>query len=157
MEALKQFLVNNGCDSPENTIKFLKENIQPIHHLEFDPFSFEAKENGYETWLNPNSNKNASNYNSRISPKHALIIDTQNKRFGILSGADYFTGSSLPNYDKNPLLSDKKFKEKIEELQALGFSFEKFTGKNAEYAQGNLENFLPKKENKRTKSDDFGR
>ena len=157
MEALKRFLVNNGCDSPENTIKFLKENIQPMQKREFDPFSFEAKENGYETWLNPNSNKNASNYNSRISPKHALIIDTQSKRFGILSGADYFTGSALPNYDKNPLLSDKKFKEKIEELQALGFSFEKFTGKNAEYAQGNLENFLPKKENKRTKSDDFGR
>lgn len=157
LKALSQFLKDNGCDSPEKTIVFLEKNIKPSQQKTFDPFSYEAEEAGYETWLNPNSNKIASNYNSRISPKHALIIDYQNKRFGILTGADFFSGDRLPNYKKNPMLSGKKFKEKIENLLSEGFVFEKFTGERAEYAQGKLESFFPNKKKINSKENDYER
>lgn len=157
LKALSQFLKDNGCDSPEKTIVFLEKNIKPSQQKTFDPFSYEAEEAGYETWLNPNSNKLASNYNSRVSPKHALIIDYQNKRFGILTGADSFCGDRLPNYKKNPLLSGKKFKEKIENLLSEGFVFEKFTGNSAEYSQGKLESFFPDKKKINSKKNDYER
>lgn len=158
LNALSQFLKDNGCDSPEKTIVFLEKNIKPSQQKTFDPFSYEAGTNGYyETWLNPNSNKLASNYNSRVSPNHALIIDYQNKRFGILTGADSFSGDRLPNYKKNPLLSGKKFKEKIEKLLSEGFVLEKFTGERAEYAQGKLESFFPNKKKINSKENDYER
>ena len=157
LNALSQFLKDNGCDSPEKTIAFLEKNINPSQQKTFDPFSYEAEKEGYETWLNPNSNKLASNYNSRVSPNHALIIDYQNKRFGILTGADSFSGDSLPNYKKNPLLSGKKFKEKIEKLLSEGFVFEKFTGERAEYVQGKLETFFPNKKKINSKENDYER
>lgn len=157
LNALSQFLKDNGCDSPEKTVVFLEKNIKPSQQKTFDPFSYEAEKEGYETWLNPNSNKLASNYNSRVSPNHALIIDYQNKRFGILTGADSFSGDRLPNYKKNPLLSGKKFKEKIEKLLSEGFVFEKFTGKRAEYAQGKLERFFPDKKKINSKKNDYER
>ena len=157
LNALSQFLKDNGCDSPEKTVVFLEKNIKPSQKKTFDPFSYEAEKEGYETWLNPNSNKLASNYNSRVSPNHALIIDYQNKRFGILTGADSFSGDRLPNYKKNPLLSGKKFKEKIEKLLSEGFVFEKFTGERAEYAQGKLERFFPDKKKINSKKNDYER
>lgn len=157
LNALSQFLKDNGCDSPEKTIVFLEKNIKPSQQKTFDPFSYEAEKEGYETWLNPNSNKLASNYNSRVSPNHALIIDYKNKRFGILTGADSFSGDGLPNYKKNPLLSGKKFKEKIEKLLSEGFVFEKFTGERAEYAQGKLESFFPNKKKINSKENDYER
>ena len=158
LNALSQFLKDNGCDSPEKTIVFLAKNIKPSQQKTFDPFSYEAGTNGYyETWLNPNSNKFASNYNSRVHPNHALVIDYQNKRFGILTGAYYFDADSLPYYKKNPMLSGKKFKEKIEHLLSVGFVFEKFTGKRAEYAQGKLESFFPNKKKINSKENDYER
>lgn len=156
IDALNEFLLENGCINPENTIKFLQKEIQSFPQKEFDPFSYKAEELGYETWLQPNSNKLASNYNSRVSPIHALIIDYQNKRFGILTGADSFNGDRLPNYKKNPLLSGKKFKEKIEKLLSEGFTFEKFTG-NAECSQGKLERFFPDKKKLNSKENDYER
>jgi len=157
IKALGQFIKENGCDSPEKTVVFLEKRIKPSQQKAFDPFSYEAEKTGYETWLNPNSNKLASNYNSRVSPNHALIIDYQNKRFGILTGADSFSGDRLPNYKKNPLLSGKKFKEKIEKLLSEGFVFEKFTGERAEYAQGKLESFFPNKKKINSKENDYER
>ena len=157
IKALGQFIKENGCDSPEKTVVFLEKRIKPSQQKAFDPFSYEAEKTGYETWLNPNSNKLASNYNSRVSPNHALIIDYQNKRFGILTGADSFSGDRLPNYKKNPLLSGKKFKEKIEKLLSEGFVFEKFTGESAEYAQGKLESFFPNKKKINSKENDYER
>lgn len=156
LKALSQFLKDNGCDSPEKTIVFLEKNIKPSQQKTFDPFSYEAEKAGYETWLKPNSNKLASNYNSRVHPNHALVIDYQNKRFGILTGADSFNGDRLPNYKKNPLLSGKKFKEKIEKLLSEGFTFEKFTG-NAECAQGKLESFFPDKKKINSKKNHYER
>lgn len=156
LKALNQFLKDNGCDSPEKTIAFLEKNIKPSQQKTFNPFSYEAEKEGYETWLNPNSNKLASNYNSRSSPKNALIIDYQNKRFGILSGSYSFSGNTLPNYKKNPLLSGKKFKEKIEHLLSIGFTFEKFTI-NVENSQGRLEDFFPDKKKINSKENDHER
>ena len=157
LNALSQFLKDNGCDSPEKTVVFLEKNIKPSQQKTFDPFSYEAEKEGYETWLSPNSNKLASNYNSRLSPNHALIIDYQNKRFGILTGAYTFNANCLPYYKKNPMLSGKKFKEKIEHLLSIGFTFEKFTGERAEYAQGKLERFFPDKKIINSKKNDYER
>lgn len=157
LKALNQFLKDNGCDSPEKTIAFLEKNIKPSQQKTFDPFSYEANTNGYyETWINPNRNKLASNYNSRVCPNHALVIDYQNKRFGILSGAYSFDADDLPSYKKNPMLSGKKFKEKIEHLLSIGFSFEKFTGLRGKHAQGKLEDFFPNKK-KKSKENDYER
>lgn len=158
LKALNQFLKDNGCDSPEKTIAFLEKNIKPSQQKTFDPFSYEANTNGYyETWINQNNNKHASNYNSRVCPNHALVIDYQNKRFGILSGAYYFDADDLPSYKKNPMLSGKKFKEKIEHLLSIGFSFEKFTGLRGKHAQGKLEDFFPDKKKINSKENDYER
>lgn len=136
----------------------LEKNIKPSQQKTFDPFSYEANTNGYyETWINPNNNKHASNYNSRVCPKHALVIDYQNKRFGILSGAYYFDADDLPSYKKNPMLSGKKFKEKIEQLLSIGFSFEKFTGLRGKHSQGKLEDFFPDKKKINSKENDYER
>ena len=150
LTALSQFLKNNGCNTSEATLNFIGQNINPSQIKEFDPFSPDAAKDGYETYLLPNWNKYSSNYKSRTSPEHALIVDKANKRFGILSKAYTFSGDRLPSYKDKPLMTRKKFIEKINELHSYGLHFEKFTGKNASYSQGRIEDFLSGKDKKKT-------
>ena len=151
LTALGQFLKDNGCTTEENTIHFLEKNIEPYQAKEFDPFSQEAEH--YETFLLPNWNSQSSNFKSRMSPDHALIVDRENRRFGILSKAYSFDGSNLPNYKKNALMTRKKFIEKIKDLQSYGLHFEKFTGEYASYSQGKVEDFISRKDKKKTRNE----
>lgn len=79
-------------------------------------------------------------------------MDKANKRFGILSKAYTFSGDRLPSYKDKPLMTRKKFIEKINELHSYGLHFEKFTGKNASYSQGRIEDFLSGKDKKKTRN-----
>lgn len=142
LQALSIFLEKKGCTDPEKTISFLNETIE---HKEFDPFSYQAEQEGYQTYLNVSTNPSSSNYKSRISANHALIVDSKNKRFGLLSGSYRFSGDRLPNYKDNKTLSAKQFKEKIQQLIDYGFHFEKFSGHKAQYAQGSIEQLLGNK------------
>ena len=145
VQALREYMTENGCTTKEKTDRFLKEAV-PVVQKEFDPFLDEGKQ--FEIYFSTNHNPEASNYLSKMTPEHALVVDPANKRYGLLSGSYSFNGSRFEDYKKIPDLSTKKLREKIEQLEAGGFHFEKFTTKDGIYSQGNPEKLYPKSRQK---------
>lgn len=147
-DALTMYMQEKGCNSPESTFKFLEESlgIKSIAK-EFNPY-----EPGYEVYFHTNPNPNSSNYHSKASPLHALVIDKKNKRYGLLSGSYSFSGNQFNWYQKIPDLSIKKLREKIEELESYGLKFQKFTTSAGEYSQGNPKELYPKNKQKEIES-----
>ncbi len=156
-KALNEYMNEIGCDSKEKTISILNKTLniektqgQEQENLkEFDPF-FYNNDGGkqYEIYFSTNHNPNSSNYHSKLSAEHALVVDTENKRYGLLSGAYSFNGTKFYDYEKAPDLSVKKLREKIEQLESYGFKFQKFTTKAGEYSQGNPRSLYPKNRQK---------
>ncbi|MBO4858717.1 MAG: hypothetical protein J5527_09395 [Treponema sp.] len=148
IKALNLYLKENGCTNPENTFKMLEKAVG-IKTLEkvFDPF-----EPGYEVFFHTNPNPNSSNYHSKASPFHALVVDKENKRYGLLSGSYSFSGNQFNFYQKIPVLSIKKLREKIEELESYGLKFQKFTTSAGEYSQGNPKELYPRNRQKEIES-----
>ena len=147
-DALTMYMQEKGCNSPESTFKFLEESLG-IKNIEkeFNPY-----EPGYEVYFHTIPNPNSSNYHSKASPLHALVIDKKNKRYGLLSGSYSFSGNQFNWYQKIPDLSIKKLREKIEELESYGLKFQKFTTSAGEYSQGNPKELYPKNKQKEIES-----
>lgn len=147
-DALTMYMQEKGCNSPESTFKFLEESLGVKNiEKEFNPY-----EPGYEVFFHTNPNPNSSNYHSKASPLHALVVDKKNKRYGLLSGSYSFSGNQFNWYQKIPDLSIKKLREKIEELESYGLKFQKFTTSAGEYSQGNPKELYPKNKQKEIES-----
>lgn len=147
-DALTMYMQEKGCNSPESTFKFLEESLGVKNiEKEFNPY-----EPGYEVYFHTNPNPNSSNYHSKASPLHALVVDKKNKRYGLLSGSYSFSGNQFNWYQKIPDLSIKKLREKIEELESYGLKFQKFTTSAGEYSQGNPKELYPKNKQKEIES-----
>ena len=152
-EALNLYLKENGCNTAEKTFSFLEDSVGiniPTVQKEFDPYYYNNEVGGkqYEIYFSTNHNPNSSNYHSKDAAEHVLVVDTLNKRYGLLSGSYSFNGTNFHDYKKAPDLSTKKLREKIEQLVFYGFHFEKFTTKAGEYSQGDPRSLYPKNKQK---------
>lgn len=154
LKALNSYMKEMGCTSKDKTLEILNNvlglNFEKAQIKEFDPFFYNNDKNGkqYEVYFHTNPNPNSSNYHSKSAAELALVVDTENKRYGLLSGSYSFSGNHFNNYQKAPDLSIKKLREKIEQLDSYGFKFQKFTTKAGEYAQGNPKQLYPKAKQK---------
>lgn len=121
-------IYNSWNEEPNNKLKIkaLKEYLSKNEiKNNFDPFHSKESKN-YETIIKICTNPNSQCYNSTVSPEYALIIDKENKRYGLLQGPYRFNTTNLSNITSTK--SIKKIKDKIQDLESDGYHFEKFTG-----------------------------
>lgn len=157
-KALNEYMKEIGCDSREKTVSVLKEalalnkeksqsqNYEQESLKDFDPYTDGGKQ--FEIYFSTNHNPEASNYKSKRAPNHVLVVDTENKRYGLLTGAYSIDGDHFDDYKNKPDLSTKKLREKIEHLETSGFKFQKFTSERGVYSQGDPKKLYPKSRQK---------
>lgn len=141
-EYMCTYLSSKKLLSEKDRLEAIDRDNGIVKEKSFDPYNSLENQN-YETILRVNSNKQASNYHSLSSPLHALIIDRENKRFGLLTGSYAFKGTDLPNYDMyKPVTTDKAFREEINKLVKLGYKFKEFTKEHhKDISQGNIKDW----------------